>query len=367
MSTGPTRKLLGALGAAVVVFGAATFSAAPIDAIAAARPESTGPAGTWAPGPPFPLEGQNVGVLSCGTPTFCGAVDGSEDAWTYLDGTWSYHAHIGDDSNLNALQCFANQTCLGADDQGHLVTYRNGAWSVTTQTYTDNGWSAMRCGEPDFCMFVDGDGQFYAWNGNAFSAPKVLDEPLAKSVNSGSGGEAYVACAAGTTFCAMADTFGNVATFRAGAWSGLTKLPSYSSKSGLLAKPSCVSATDCLAPVAITELRSGLKWAVYNGKDWTLVTGGTAGYPYADAAIGSTMSCAANFCMGLDISSDAEGYVPLRGFTFNGKVWAVTGFFGDNTEEPSLLSCTSSKWCMAIDVGGGGRTGPSWIFHPTAS
>jgi hypothetical protein len=122
-----------------------------------------------------------------------------------------------------------------------------------------------------------------------------------------------------------------------------------------------VSATDCIVPFDISQTdRNGAKWAVYNGKDWALVSSGTAGYPYADSGLGSTMSCVAGFCMGLD----TVGAVPLRGFTFNGKAWAVTGFFGDNTAEPNLLSCTSPKWCMAVDTRG---TGPSWIFHPRAA
>jgi hypothetical protein len=251
---------------------------------------------------------------------------------------------------------------VGTDDQAHLVTYRNGAWSVSTGYFTNNGGTEVSCGSPDFCLFVSNAAQFYVWNGKTFSSPTVPDEPLAKALNADGEGEAYVTCAAGTTSCVMADTLGNVATYKAGVWSALTKLPSFSSESGVLVGPSCVSAADCLFPVEISHAVDGMKWAVYNGKDWKVVSGGTDGYPYANGSVG-TMSCVPGFCMGLD----TVGVVPLRGFIFNGKAWSVTGFFGDNTVEPNMVSCASPKWCMAVDTAAGSATAPTWIFHPSAA
>ena len=88
-----------------------------------------------------------------------------------------------------------------------------------------------------------------------------------------------------------------------------------------------------------TNGNAGGDWAVWDGSRWNSLAGGTHGFPHADAQIGSTMSCAAGLCMGLD-NQRASGLV---GYAYNGRSWSVTGRFGNGAKPPSLLACASSR------------------------
>jgi hypothetical protein len=129
-----------------------------------------------------------------------------------------------------------------------------------------------------------------------------------------------------------------------------------------------VSPTECIAPFRPGNGRSGNgppggDWAVWDGSRWGADGAGTRGFPDADAQIGSTMSCAAGLCMGLD-NQHGHG---LAGYAYNGGSWSVTGPFGSGAKPPSLLGCASSKWCMALYVGHGSSPSASWVFHAAAA
>ncbi len=322
--------------------------------------------GTWAVGPALPAEGPNElpAMLSCGSTVFCVAIDQEgASAWVYRSGRWSFDAHAGPAGGfgtITGLQCFAAETCTAADAEADVITYKGGAWAAKPGP-TANGGGPMGCASPTLCLFVDGVGQSYTWDGKAFSKPKVAYPSLANTMGSGAG---YIACAPGSSFCALADQLGYLGTYAGGRWSPLAR------PFGLIVPlgAACVSPTRCIAPFRPGNGRPGSRaapgdWAVWDGARWGANAGGAHGFPDADAQIGSTMSCAAGLCMGLD-NQHGQGLV---GYAYNGRSWSVTGPFGNGSKAPSLLSCASSKWCMALYLGQGTSPTASWVFHPAAT
>jgi len=319
-------------------------------------------AGTWAVGPALPGEGsaELPAIFSCGSPLFCVAMDQQgAAAWFYEAGRWDFDAHAGPAGGfgtITGLQCFANQTCTATDAEADVITYKDHKW-VAKQGPTTNGGGPMGCASPTLCLFVDGVGQSYTWDGKAFSKPKVAYPSLANTMGSGAG---YIACASGSTFCVVADQLGYLGSYGGGRWSPLAR------PFGLIAPlgAACVSPTDCIAPfLRPGTINAGGDWAVWDGSRWNANVGATHGFPDADAQIGSTMSCAAGLCMGLD-NQRASGLV---GYAYHGRSWSVTGRFGDGARAPSLLACANSEWCMALYVSQGTSPGTSWVFHSTSA
>jgi hypothetical protein len=323
-------------------------------------------AGTWAVGPALPAEGPDElpAVLSCGSSIFCVAMDqDGAGAWVYKAGKWNFDAHAGPAGGfgtLTGLQCFADGACTATDAEADLITYKGGAWAAKPGP-TPNGGGPMGCASPTLCLFVDGVGQSYVWDGKDFSKPEVAYPSLANTMGSGAG---YIACASGSTFCAVADQLGYLGIYAGGRWSPLER------PFGLIAPlgAACVSPTECIAPFRPGNGRPGSgpaggDWADWDGIRWGTDAGGTHGFPDADAQIGSTMTCAAGLCMGLDNQHGAG----LVGYAYNGRSWSVTGPFGNGAKPPGLLACASSKWCMALYVGQGTSPGTSWVFRSTAA
>jgi len=342
----------------------------------AAKAASVGPklsrlAGSWAVGPAFPVEGSAgpPAVFSCGSAIFCVAMDQEgASAWVYEAGRWKFDAHTSPASGfgtITGLQCFADQTCTATDAEADLITYQDGTW-VAKRGPTANGGGPMGCASTRLCLFVDGVGQSYTWDGKAFSKPKVAYPSLANTMGSGAG---YIACASGSTFCAVADQLGYLGTYAGGRWGRLAR------PFGLLAPlgAACVSPTECVAPFSPDSGRPGSgrpgngpaggDWAVWDGAHWNANAGGTHGFPDADAQIGSTMSCAAGFCMGLD-NQHRSGLV---GYAYNGRSWSVTGPFGNAAKPPSLLACANSRWCMALYVSQGTSPNITWVLRAAAN
>lgn len=321
-------------------------------------PTSTGGAGahgSWVSGAAFPASGSSPPTaLSCGSASFCAAIDSEGDAWTYLGGSWHASPGVGSDSNFTYLQCFANQTCVGGDAQGHLLTYSSGAWSVSSQSYTDYAWYGFSCASANLCIFLDGNGDVYTYTGGNLSAPKQIDPAFGVNANAAGSASAWVSCAPGSQRCLLIDSLGNFATYSEGSWSSLTKV-SFQLVSG----PDCLSASQCLAVAKGSTPLTGI-WELFGGQNWSHVSSaGSADYPSDNQQLGQTLSCTAGFCMGLA----RVGVVPLRGFAFNGSHWAVTGFFGDSSNEPDLISCASSTFCIALSTPDSGP-GTTWIYRP---
>jgi hypothetical protein len=315
-------------------------------------------AGTWAVGPTVPADGPSAlpAVFSCGSAVFCVAMDQQGAvAWVYEAGRWNFDAHAGlagGFGTITGLQCFPNQTCTATDAEADLITYKGGTWAAQHGP-TPNGGGPMGCASPALCLFVDGVGQSYTWDGKAFSKPRVAYPSLANTMGSGAG---YISCASGSTFCVVADQLGYLGTYAGGRWSPLER------PFGLIAPlgAACVSPASCIAPfLRPGTSNTGGDWAVWNGSRWNTLAGGAHGFPDADAQIGSTMSCAAGLCMGLD-NQHASGLV---GYAYNGSSWSLTGRFGKGAEPPSLLACAGSDWCMALYVGQGTSPGTSWVFR----
>lgn len=320
-----------------------------------------GLAGTWAAGATLPAEGSGEvpAIFSCGSSNFCVALDQQgAAAWVYKSGSWKFHrtgGPAGGPGTITGLQCFAGQTCTATDAEADVITYKDGKWASKSGP-TTNGGGPMGCASTTLCLFVDGVGQSYTWDGKAFSKPEVAYPSLANTMGSGA---SNIACASSSVFCVVADELGYLGTYSGGRWGGLSRPFNMSLPLGA----GCTSPTECISPFHPSGGPAGGEWAVWDGRQWATTAGGAHGFPDADAQIGSTMSCAAGLCMGLD-NQHRSGLV---GYAYNGRSWSETGPFGEGAKPPSFVSCATATWCMAIYVPSQGTSVDlSWVFHSAA-
>lgn len=315
-------------------------------------------AGTWSAGAAFPNEGasEQPALLSCGSPSFCAALDQQmAGAWIYDQGKWVFSAHAGPSGGfgpLTGLQCFADKTCIATDAEADLVTYVAGKWKSRPGP-TQNGGGPMGCTSPGLCLFVDGVGQSYTWDGHSFSRPRVAYPSLANTMGSGA---AYIACAAGSSFCAVVDELGDLGTYSGGHWGPLAD-PYGSAPLGA----GCAGPTACAvafrAPTGHPAAHGD--WAVYDGHGWSRTPGGTAGFPNATSAIASALSCGQGFCADLDLQGRSA-----RALVWSGKSWASTGSFAAATGTSNFLACAGPNWCMAVFAPAQGvSSGHTWLLH----
>lgn len=311
----------------------------------------------WQPGPGFPgaAGGDQPVLLSCASAASCVGVDQQlQRTWVLQARMWRTGAFGADGQGVpTAISCAAPGICLGADAQGDILTFAHGRWSVRTGPSVQGG-GPMSCSTPTKCLFVNGVGQWFTWDGQHASKPRVAYPSLANTMGSG----IYaLSCAPRIFFCAAADSLGALGTFRSGRWGPLfTKV----------AKPpigiGCYSPRACLAAFrpATDAARSKFgTWAMWDGKTWSLHTGGEEGYPRVPASAG-LMSCSARGCTVLVRS----------GGSVKSYLWTAPGSTAPNwgpplalgrLAAPELLACAAPGPCTAVEPGRGPkRPGRTW-------
>ena len=169
----------------VAVLAGCGSASSPAPAGRPARPATSvppSPATTSASGGPAPLHfghpmpvaaGAGLDSVSCGSPTFCIALDATGRAYRF-DGTgWTGPVPatgqpIGPGSI--SVSCSNPTFCMAVVTAGSDVTNWNGSgWSGPVALDGANGLEAVGCAPSGYCAAVDAEGNAFAFSGNAWT------------------------------------------------------------------------------------------------------------------------------------------------------------------------------------------------------
>lgn len=254
------------------------------------------------------LNPPGVGELSCGSPTFCLAVNAS-DSWEWNGKHWSgMLAPPGSNietstPELAAVSCTSANTCMALSST-EAYHFADGRWanpvslpalpSPSGPITQDAGQIGISCPTSTSCTAIEGNGFEYHWNGREWQTPLDALPP----------NNEYVACPQ-PKWCMYMNSQSYEAIDSDGHWSGPTFVDPESMALG--------------QPAGET---SPVSW-------------GQADYGVLGLACGSPTLC---------VAVDDAGYA----VTFNGKTWSrptAVDTGGDNLE---TVTCAPSV-CMALD------------------
>jgi hypothetical protein len=154
-----------------------------------------------------PRSGQLV-AISCGTMTFCMAVDDAGGATAWNGSTWTPPSPTGA-TTLSAVSCTAT-TCMAVGATGEAVAYGDGRWGRTTRVDT-SALTGVSCSSPALCAATDASNQVLTYDGSSWSAPTTRGVPqhLLR-------GYVGVSCPSPSS-CVAIDTHGAVLFFGSGS------------------------------------------------------------------------------------------------------------------------------------------------------
>jgi hypothetical protein len=123
-----------------------------------------------------------LAAVSCGSTTFCTAVDPGGNVWTFDGTTWSAPASVdplsasgGDADGLTAISCPTAQHCVAVDGQGDAITYDGNSWSSATSVDPILGLTDVSCASSDFCVALNDLGQGAAYDGQRWTSVADID------------------------------------------------------------------------------------------------------------------------------------------------------------------------------------------------
>jgi hypothetical protein len=253
--------------------------------------------------------------VSCGSSTFCMAVDHFGYALNYNGSSWSSPSLIDSGYVLTGVSCVVGSTfCVAVDDFGHALMYDGSSWTRSSIDGTTQ-LTGVSCVSSTFCMAVDIEGYAWIYTGGS-SWTSLLADP-------GNNGLSAVSCVS-SNFCLAVDWNGYAWIYDGTTW---TETLNDFSNHGLTGV-SCVSSTFCMAVD-----NNQYAW-IYNGS-WS---------PSLDDAAGeglTAVSCVSGpFCMVVDNLGNALSYDPSKGG------WATS--LEDSSVSLNAVSCVSSTFCMAV-------------------
>ncbi|HEX4733570.1 MAG TPA: hypothetical protein VH247_04095 [Thermoleophilaceae bacterium] len=269
--------------------------------------------------------------VSCGTATFCVAVDVAGNAFTSADpadgssATWTGPVDIDSPNSITGISCVSATFCAAVDHQGNALTYNGTIWS-STSIDASHHLTSVGCASSTLCLAGDDNGSGYLYNGATWSAT-----PVSANKRGIDGAD----CATGPLCVAIAGPNAFVYT---GTWSSPE-----ATGSGGVGGISCVTTTFCVAADG-----NGSVLKTIDGNSWTL-----------DRINGENhfnwISCAAtNFCAAVD--TEGQFGVDGNALTFNGVSW--TKYNPPIDQNPGVggglvsVSCPSPTFCAAVDFGG---------------
>jgi RHS repeat-associated protein len=261
--------------------------------------------------------------------------------------TYDYDT-LGDQYEIQGASTTVN---YGYDQLGEMVSYAQNyqsdnndttnyqydgdgleaASTVFKNTAADPGQSvtAISCASTTFCAIVDGGGNIATFNGTSWSTRTNID----------SNGLLAVSCPT-STFCEAGDSSGYMVkySYSGGSWtSSRTSVLSGKVIEGV----SCASSSFCLA------VDSGGKASLYNGSTWSNST-------IDGTKVLTSVSCpSTSFCAAVDASGNVIRY--------SSGSWSSSSSI-DGSAELTSISCTSSTFCAATDVTGNALvlSGSTW-------
>jgi hypothetical protein len=143
--------------------------------------------------------GNSLNSVSCSTASFCIAVDGEGQAFTFDGTSWSGPQSVDPGQELVSVSCTTTPSifCAAVDNEGNGFSY-SGSWSATfVDMHTP---TSVSCVTATYCQVADQAGQVEAF-----------DESTLVNVDPGNSLTA-ISCPS-TTFCAAVDDNGNAALF----------------------------------------------------------------------------------------------------------------------------------------------------------
>ena len=289
-------------------------------------------AGAWsAPVHPGPA-GQPSGYagiygVSCPTPGFCVAVDGSGDAYRWNGSTWSAPMTAYAGNTMNSVSCSSASFCEALSSQ-EAVTFDGTAWSAPVAvgpapTGPDGGQYEVSCVSPTFCGSVNTAGVVTLWDGTSWGHDAVVDQGTAtKPVQN-------ISCATPTS-CVVVSATGNIATFDGRSW---TTRPSPGQS--LLHSVSCPTTRFCMA----VDLTGHV--LVSDGSTWSV------GQPVPGAgALTFSVSCPTSTLCRV---ARSDGSVA----TWQSGAWGPTrAVLTDGSLASADISCPTTTFCALGDSAG---------------
>lgn len=140
---------------------------------------------------------------SCGSATFCVAVDDAGAATRWNGSSWSSPAptHL---TSASAVSCVGT-LCVAVSDTGAAVVYSHGRWGRARTVDRRGALTAVSCVSATFCAAVDASDHVLRYNGATWTRPRVEVPRLDAR------GYQAISCAA-PTFCVAVDTHGDALT-----------------------------------------------------------------------------------------------------------------------------------------------------------
>ena len=140
-----------------------------------------------------------------GSEPFCAAVDGSGNALSYANGTWTT-TNVDSSNAFRAVSCAGATFCVAVDTSGHELSFNGMSWSAPVLIDTaGHTITSVSCASFASCQAVDGVGFEMSSNGSTWRPRTDIDG--AKTITS-------VSCAAPGS-CVAVDGSGNALTYSA--------------------------------------------------------------------------------------------------------------------------------------------------------
>ena len=240
--------------------------------------------------------------VSCASQSFCIAIDGEGNAFTYNGGSWSAPDLIDPPVNaqLEAVSCATSLFCVAVDEAGHALTY-NGAWSSPTDVAGLGYHPELSCAaaSPSFCVAISttvsgATETQYALihSGSSWGAP--IELPADQEIRSVSCASASFCVAVGAN---RTERYGDALIYNGSSWSPTEKLDAQT-----LQAVSCVSSSFC---AALDEGSPGYA-ITFNGQSWSTPV---SIFPQAHFAPDESVSCVTGgFCVALSDFGEAVTY-----------------------------------------------------------
>ena len=155
------------------------------------------------------IEPNGITSITCPTSTFCVAVDGNNNAFTYNGSIWSQAQSIDPNGGpIQSVSCTSSTFCVAVDGSGNALTYNGSVWSQPS--IDPNSITSVTCPTSTFCVAADANGNALTYNGSIWSQAQSID-PNGGSIQS-------VSCTS-STFCVAVDGNNNVLTYNGSSWS----------------------------------------------------------------------------------------------------------------------------------------------------
>ena len=300
--------------------------------------------------------GPSLNSVSCPTTSFCMAVDGNGNAFTWNGTSWSKPISVDSNVIFHSVSCPLASFCMaigipeGTVGNDETFTWNGSIWSKPTIITSGGSLIPVSCVSSSFCMAVAaaGNGNVITWNGSSWSKPAtIIPGGSLNSVSCVSSSfcmaeglpEPPRSCT-GTACIVTAETF----TWNGASWSK----PMPTTLDGSFSSLSCASSSFCEAVGGGRgQSAVALSW---NGASWSKPV--FAGYA-------TSVSCPTTyFCMAVGLNTYTS---------WNGASWSSRAIAIDDLIAPSLnsVSCPTTSFCMAVDGNGNAFRYTSTFAHRT--